>query len=140
MLRDEPGRSIKLRSSTSGPSIWRTMRLLEKEHSVAVVLAPERKTSGGVDGLKIALCALRTRSVTFDFTVIGSPNGIFWEFARALPSAAVFSCNQTEHFHGVSEYLSWHSVGHLNSLQLRWPVPIASEGLTECKYRWRAGV
>jgi hypothetical protein len=76
VLRNEPGRSIKLRSSTSGPEIWRTMRFSEKEHSVAVS-APERKTFGNVDGLKIALCALRTRSVTSDFSVMGSPNGIF---------------------------------------------------------------
>lgn len=74
--RHEPGRSIKLRSVTSGPVIFRTMRLAEKESSV-VVSAAERKTSEGVDGLKIALCALRMRSVTSDFSVIGCPNGIF---------------------------------------------------------------
>ena len=54
VLRNEPGRSIKLRSSTSGPEIWRTMRFLEKEHSV-VVSDAERKTFDCVDGLKIAL-------------------------------------------------------------------------------------
>lgn len=74
--RHEPGRSIKLRSVTSGPVILRTMRFAEKESSV-VVSSAERNTSGGVDGLKIALCALRMRSVTSDFSVIGCPNGIF---------------------------------------------------------------
>jgi hypothetical protein len=74
--RYEPGRSIKLRSVTSGPVILRTMRLAENESSV-VVSAAERNTSGGVDGLKIALCALRMRSVTSGFSVIGCPNGIF---------------------------------------------------------------
>jgi hypothetical protein len=92
------------------------MRFAEKEFSVAVS-APERKTPGGIDGLKIALCALRMRSVTSDFSVMGCPNWIFWEVARALPSAAVFSCNQTVHIHLVLEYASWHSVGHLYSLQ-----------------------
>jgi hypothetical protein len=74
--RHEPGRSIKLRSVTSGPVILRTIRLAEKERSV-VLSAAERKTSDGVDGLKIALCALRMRSVTSDFSVIGCPKGIF---------------------------------------------------------------
>jgi hypothetical protein len=103
--RDEPGRSIKLRSATSGPVIWRTIRLAEKERSAAAS-GPERKAFGGADGLKIALCALRTRSVTSDLLVMGCPNWIFWEFARTLPSAAVFNCNQTVHVHGPSEHAS----------------------------------
>ncbi len=74
--RHEPGRSIKLRSVTSGPVILRTMRFAENESSVEVSAA-ERKTSDRVDGLKIALCALRMRSVTSDFSVIGCPNDIF---------------------------------------------------------------
>ena len=73
--RHEPGRSIKLRSVTSGPVILRTMRLAENESSVGVSAA-ERKTSDGFDGLKIALCAIRMRSVTSRFSVIGGPNGI----------------------------------------------------------------
>jgi hypothetical protein len=110
--KHEPGRSIKLRSVTSGPLIFRTMRLAENASSVAVS-ALERKISDGVDGLKIALCATRMRSVTSDFSEIGCPNGIFCGFVRTLPSAAMFSCKKTVHVHGVSECVSWHSVGHL---------------------------
>lgn len=53
----EPGRSIKLRSVTSEPVMWRTMRLEENERSfVALVpeIAAERKASDDVDGFKIA--------------------------------------------------------------------------------------
>ncbi len=112
----EPGRSIKLRSVISGPLTWRTMRLEENGTSWPVS-APARKTSDGVDGFKIALCALRMRSVTSDLSVMGGPNWTFWEFERALPSAAVFSCNETVHVHAASECESWHSVGHLCSIQ-----------------------
>jgi hypothetical protein len=114
----EPGRSIKLRSATSEPVMWRTMRLAENESVFAALaprIAPERKASDDVDGFKIALWALAMRSVTSDFSVIGCPNEIFRGFARRLPSEAVLSCNETVHVHGLSEYASWHSVGHLYS-------------------------
>jgi hypothetical protein len=111
----EPGRSIKLRSATSEPVMWRTIRLAENSFALAPEIAPERKASGDIDGLKIALWALLMRSVTSDFLVIGCPNGSFRGLARGLPSGAVLSCNETVHIHGLSEYASWHSVGHLYS-------------------------
>jgi len=86
---------------------------LEENGTSWLVWAPEIKTSDGVDGFKIAFCALRMRSVTSDFSVMTGPNWIFWEFERALPSAALFSCNDTVHVHGPSDCESWHSVGHL---------------------------
>lgn len=54
--------------------------MAENGSSVAALfpeIAPERKASGDVDGLKIALWALLMRSVTSDFSVIGCPNEIF---------------------------------------------------------------
>jgi hypothetical protein len=56
------------------------MRLAENESSFAALapeIAPERKTSGDVNGFKIALWALLMRSVTSDLSVMDCPNEIF---------------------------------------------------------------
>jgi hypothetical protein len=49
------------------------------------------------------------RSVTLDFSLMVSPNGI----SRVLPSDALVNRKETEHVHGASEWVSRHSVGHL---------------------------
>jgi hypothetical protein len=97
----------------SGPLMYtRTIPSEEKDisDSSKSLSALERKLSGDTDGLKIALWALRMRSATSDFSVMVSPS------PNWIPRATVSSVGQPQRdsaVHGASEWVSWHSVGHL---------------------------
>jgi hypothetical protein len=72
------------------------------------------------------------RSVTSDRSVIVPPKGI----SRVLPSGALVNRKETEHDHGASEWVSLHSVGHLETqVRQRDSDILILERLTEYKFR-----
>ena len=112
-----PGRSTKDKSSTSLPLISRQTRLKENDtclSSNSSGLASKKKLLA-VSGLRIAHWARRIRSVTRDFSKMGSPNSTLSCGTSPTPFASLTIRSETTQLQRSFERDSWHSVGHLRT-------------------------
>lgn len=113
--QDEPGRSQKDRSATSGPLIWSETQLFEKlsSDSSPSSSSPSKKCFRGFLGFRMARCARLIRPSTSALSVIRAPNGSFLACPRGWPFSSVMNRRETMHCQGLSLRERRHSVGHL---------------------------
>jgi hypothetical protein len=116
-LNYSPGRSTKDKSSTSFPLISTQTKLKENDRCLSSNSSglASKKKSLSLSGFRIAHWARRIRSVTRDFSKMGSPNSTVQGRASSAPFASLTIRRETTQRQRSLERDSWHSVGHLRT-------------------------
>ena len=130
-----PGKSQNDRSATSLPLICKDIQLLENVTSLASRSISElsRNWQAGVQGLRIACCALRIRSSTSDLSKMTLPNRSLRAWPRVCPRSSDVKRRVTIHCHGSVEDVSRHSVGQLSvARSVVWQLGWYEDGCLPC--------